>query len=70
MNVYWPAGITSALGGVEKGEAKHMLAPTATAKRKGTGLASICTALCNAMGARSTAVAVLLINMVSSEVVK
>ena len=30
MNVYWPAGITRALGGVEKGEVKHMLAATAT----------------------------------------
>ncbi len=29
--------MTNALGGVEKGDAKHMLAPTVTAKRKGTG---------------------------------
>ena len=35
MKVYCPAGMTSALGGVENGEAKHMLAPTVTAKRNG-----------------------------------
>lgn len=33
MNVYCPAGITSALGGVENGEAKHMLAATVTANK-------------------------------------
>lgn len=70
MNLYCPAGITSAFGGVEKGEAKHMLAPTATAKRNGTGLIPICMALCKAIGASSTAVAVLLMNMVSKDVVK
>ena len=35
MNVYCPTGITSAFGGVEKGEAKHMLAATVTANRNG-----------------------------------
>ena len=70
MNVYCPAFITKAFGGVEKGEAKHMLAATATANRKGTGLTPICVALCKAIGAMSTAVTVLLINMVISEVAK
>ena len=70
MNVYCPAGMTKALGGVEKGEAKHMLAATVTANRNGTGLTPICCALCSAMGANSTAVAVLLMNIVISEVVK
>ena len=70
MNVYCPAGITKALGGVEKGEAKHILAATVTANRKGTGLTPICRALCRAMGAISTAVTVLLMNIVISEVVK
>ena len=70
MKVYCPAGITRALGGVENGEAKHMLAPTVTAKRSGTGLIPICAALCKAIGASNTAVAVLLINMVINDVVK
>ena len=70
MNVYCPAGITSALGGVENGEAKHILAPTVTANKKGTGLTPICMALCRAIGASKTAVAVLLINIVINEVVK
>ena len=30
-----PAGMTKALGGVEKGEAKHMLVPTETASSSG-----------------------------------
>ena len=58
MKVYWPAGMTNALGGVENGDAKHMLAPRVTANRKGTGLTPICSALCKAMGASKTAVAV------------
>ena len=47
-----------------------MLAPTATAKRNGVGFAPICMALFIAIGAKRTAVAVLLMNMVMSEVVK
>ena len=70
MNVYWPAGITSALGGVEKGEAKHMLAATVTPKSRGTGLIPTYMAQVRAMGAISTAVTVLLINMVIRDVVK
>ena len=70
MNVYCPAGITSALGGVENGDAKHMLAATVTANKNGTGLTPICPALCNAIGAISTAVTVLLINIVINDVVK
>ena len=31
----FPAGMTRALGGVEKGEAKHMLVPTETASSSG-----------------------------------
>ena len=46
------------------------LAPTVTANRKGTGLTPICIALCKAIGASRTAVAVLLINIVINEVVK
>ena len=70
MNEYCPAGITNAFGGVENGEAKHMLAATATANRNGTGLTSIANALLMAMGANNTAVAVLLMNIVMSDVVK
>ena len=70
MNVYRPACITSALGGVENGEAKHMLAPRATAKRNGYGLSPTSVAEAKAIGAMSTAVAVLLMNMVRSDVVK
>lgn len=62
--------MTSALGGVEKGEAKHMLAATVTAKRKDTGLTPICIAHCRAIGAISTVVTVLLMNMVIRDVVK
>ena len=58
------------MGGVENGDAKQRLAPSVTAKRKGTGLTPICRALLIAIGARSTAVAVLLINIVINEVVK
>ena len=70
MNVYWPAGNTRALGGVEKGDAKHIDAATVTAKRKGVGLTPIPTAHCKAMGAMSTAVTVLLMKMVIIEVAK
>ena len=37
MNVYFPAGMTKALGGVEKGEAKHMLVPTETRQQQRIG---------------------------------
>ena len=70
MNVYWPAGMTNVFGGVENGEAKHMLAATVTANMNGTGLTPICTALCMAIGAMSTAVTVLLMNIVMREAVK
>jgi hypothetical protein len=36
--------MTRAFGGVENGEAKHIEAPTVTAKRKGIGLTPIPTA--------------------------
>ena len=68
MKVYWPADITRALGGVENGEAKHMLAATVTANIKGTGLTPICMAHWRAIGAISTAVTVLLMNIVMTEV--
>ena len=70
MNVYCPAGITSAFGGVEKGDAKHRLAPNVTAKRNASGLTPNPTALSMAIGASSTAVAVLLMKSVISDVVK
>ena len=70
MKVYWPAGNTKALGGVEKGDAKHIDAATVTANRKGMGLTPIPTAHCRAMGAISTAVTVLLMKMVMIEVAK
>ena len=70
MKVYWPAGITKALGGVENGDAKHMLAATVTAKRNGTGLTPNWTALCKAIGAIRTAVTVLLMNIVIRDAVK
>ena len=70
MKVYCPAGSTKALGGVEKGDAKHIEAATVTAKRKGIGLTPIPIAHCSAMGAMSTAVTVLLMNMVMIEVAK
>ena len=62
--------MTSALGGVENGEAKHMLAPRVTAKRNASGLTLSSVAALMAIGAISTAVAVLLINIVSNDVVK
>ena len=68
MNVYCPADITKALGGVENGEAKHMLAATVTANMNGTGLTPICMAHWRAIGAMRTAVTVLLIKMVITEV--
>ena len=70
MKEYCPGCMTIALGGVENGEAKHMLAATVTANRNGTGLSPIASALCKAIGAMSTAVTVLLMKMVISEVVK
>ena len=70
MKEYLPACITRAFGGVEKGEAKHMLAPSVTAKRYAYGLTPSSVALDKAIGAISTAVAVLLMNMVSRDVVK
>ena len=68
MKVYCPAFITKAFGGVEKGDAKHMLAATVTANMNGTGLTPIPTAHWRAIGAMRTAVTVLLMNMVISEV--
>ena len=60
--------MTNALGGVEKGEAKHMLAATVTAMRKGTGLTPCSIAAESAMGAMSNAVTVLEMKKVSKEV--
>ena len=60
--------MTSALGGVENGEAKHMLAPRVTAKRNANGLTLSSVAALMAIGAISTAVAVLLINIVSNDI--
>jgi len=62
--------MTSALGGVENGLAKHMLAATVTANINGIGLTFTADAAASAMGANRTAVAVLLINNVSIEVEK
>ena len=62
--------MTSAFGGVEKGEAKHIDAATVTAKRNGTGLTPIPMAHCKAIGAISTAVTVLLMKIVITEVAK
>lgn len=70
INVYRPAFMTKALGGVEKGEAKHILAATATANINGYGLTPIPIAACIAIGANNTAVAVLLTNIVSKDVQK
>ena len=68
INEYCPAGITRALGGVENGDAKHIEAATVTANRNGSGLTPIPMAHCRAMGAISTAVTVLLMNIVISDV--
>ena len=46
--------MTSALGGVEKGEAKHMLAATVTAMSIGTAFTPLSLAALKAMGAIST----------------
>ena len=62
--------MTRAFGGVENGEAKHMLAATVTAKRNAWGAMPTDDAADMAIGAMSTAVAVLLMNMVSRDVVK
>ena len=53
---------------MENGEAKHMLAPRVTAKRNANGLTLSSVAALKAMGAISTAVAVLLINIVSNDI--
>ena len=55
---------------MENGDAKQRLAPSVTAKSIGIGLTSMLMAHFMAMGAISTAVAVLLMNMVSSDVAK
>jgi hypothetical protein len=68
MKVYCPADITRALGGVENGDAKHILAATVTANMNGTGLTPICIAHWIAIGAIRTAVTVLLIKMVIRDV--
>ena len=47
--MYCPAGFTSALGGVENGDAKQRLAPKVTAKSIGTGLTPMLVAHCIAM---------------------
>lgn len=70
MKVYCPAGITRALGGVENGEAKHIEAATVTANRNGSGLTPIPMAHWRAIGAIRTAVTVLLMKMVITEVAK
>ena len=62
--------MTSALGGVENGLAKHMLAATVTANRNGYGLTPSANADCMAMGEKSRAVAVLLMNMVRMDVAR
>ena len=62
--------MTRAFGGVENGEAKHMLAPTATAISMGYGLVPNDAADDIAIGAMSTAVAVLLINILRTDVAK
>ena len=68
--MYCPAGFTNAFGGVENGDAKQRLAPNVTAKSMGTGLTPMLMAHFMAIGAMSTAVAVLLMNIVSNEVAK
>lgn len=62
--------MTRAFGGVEKGDAKHIEAATVTAKRNGIGLTPTPKAHCRAIGAISTAVTVLLINIVIIDVAK
>lgn len=62
--------MTSALGGVEKGEAKHMLAATATANSIAIGFTPTSWAEAMAMGDIKTAVAVLEMKNVSNEVVR
>lgn len=70
MNVYCPAGITNAFGGVENGDMKQSDAAKVTAKSIGSGLTPYATALCTAIGAISTLVAVLEMKRVSNDVVK
>ena len=62
--------MTRAFGGVENGDAKHKDAPNVTAISIGNGLTPKSMALCTAMGARSTAVAVLEMNKVIIDVVR
>ena len=62
--------MTSAFGGVENGDAKHMLAPNVTANRNAYGVMFRPTALCIAIGAMRTAVAVLLRNRLRTDVVR
>lgn len=62
--------MTRAFGGVENGDAKHILAAIATANKNGYGLTPIPIAACIDIGANNTAVAVLLINIVSKDVQK
>ena len=68
MNVYWPADITRTFGGVENGEAKDILAATVTANKHGIGLTPIPVAAARAIGAMRTAVTVLLMKIVISDV--
>lgn len=68
MGLYPPADITKALGGVEKGDAKHMLAATVTAINIGTALMPCACAACKAIGAINMAVTVFDIKKVSNEV--
>ena len=70
IKVYCPAGMTSAFGGVENGDAKHIDAATDMAKRNDIGLTPTPIAHCMAIGAISTAVTVLLINIVIIDVAK
>ena len=62
--------MTSALGGVENGEAKHMLDATETANKKAVGLTPSPRAALKAIGAIRTVVTVLLMNNVMIEVTK
>lgn len=61
--------MTKAFGGVENGEIKQQLAETVTANRNGYGLTPRPAAALIAIGAKRTAVAVLLIKIVTMDVV-
>ena len=69
-NEYLPAAMTMALGGVATGVAKAMLAEKATAMTIGTGLTPSCCADKIATGYNNTAVAVLLMNWLKTEVTR